>query len=137
MPLYLCFIDYSKTLMILTKMGFPQHLTDLISKPIICCQNKSWKHRLFPYIKGHPAELYSVTRSFQCDEFERGVDFGCENHRFENHKRYHSSRNELMDILCRVNFLNTKKTKKIAINMRNDGEDFLLDGKVIEQVSEF
>ena len=40
MPLYLCFIDYSKAFncishnamwMIMTKMGFPKHLTDLVS----------------------------------------------------------------------------------------------------------
>ena len=41
MPLHLCFIDYTKAFdcvshnemwMIMTKMGFPKHLTDLVSK---------------------------------------------------------------------------------------------------------
>ena len=33
--------------------------------------------------------------------------------------------------------LNTKKTKIIVIDKQSSGEDFLLDGQVIEEVSEF
>ena len=56
-----------------------------------------------------------------------------------------SSRNELMDLLRRVKeaskkkglLLNTKKTKIMVIDKQSSGEDSLLDGQVIEEVSEF
>ena len=52
---------------------------------------------------------------------------------------------ELMDLLRRVKeasekkglLLNTKQTKIMVIDKQSSGEDFLLDGKVIEDVSEF
>ena len=50
-----------------------------------------------------------------------------------------------MDLLRRVKeasekkglLLNTKQTKIMVIVKQSSGEDFLLDGKVIEEVSEF
>ena len=56
-----------------------------------------------------------------------------------------SRRNELMDLLRRVKevsekkclLFNTKKTKIMVIDKQSSGEDFLLDGQVIKEVSEF
>ena len=52
---------------------------------------------------------------------------------------------ELMDLIRGVKeasekkglLLNTKKTRVIVIDKQSSGEDFLLDGQVIEEVSEF
>ena len=56
-----------------------------------------------------------------------------------------SSRNELMDLLLRVKeasekkglLVNTNKTKIMVIDKQSRSEDFLLNGRVIEEVYEF
>ena len=130
-----------------------------IWRPRIRYENWSWQHRVVQHWKGTPRGVYSVTKSFQCvlrRHHERGTSWIWRKSSFWRWKNYRlevcwwhhtytcSSTNELMDLLCCVKeasekgpLLNTKKTKIMVTDKQSSGEDFLLDGQVIEEVSEF
>ena len=146
----------------MTRMGFPKHLTGLVSTlyedqlsavrigvgntegfNIGRGLRKGWilSHSLF--------NVYSEDIMREAlHGFEGGVCFGGE--RIITGLRYAdditlicSSRNELVDLLRRVKeasekkgllLLNTMKTKIMVIDKQSSGEEFLLNGQVIEEV---
>ena len=76
------------------------------------------------------------------DGFEGGVCFRGVCRRYHTHMQQWT---RIDGLFCSVKqasekkslLLITKKTKIMVIDKRNSGEDFLLDGQVIEQVPEF
>ena len=172
LPLYMVFIDYSKAFDCVShngmwetmkKMGFPKHLIDLACKMYedqeSAVRTSSGDTEWFAIGRGlrqgcilSPSFFNVYAEDIMRDAlegFQGGVKIGgvkLTNLRYaDDTTLVCSSRQELMDLLCRVKdasekkglLLNTKKTKIMVLDKDDTGADYLLDGQKIEVVQQF